>query len=328
MSNLPKISIITPCFNAAKYLEQTILSILDQGYENLEYIIIDGGSTDSTVEIIKKYETQLSHWVSEPDKGQSDAINKGIQVATGDIFNWINADDYLLPGTLKLVGEAFKNDTNLEVFCTATDFMKTDGSGYINRATPIDRPVEKLLNSRGLNQMGMYWNLSRIKDLNGVNSSFSYSMDLDLWKRYLLVFGKNKVTTTTKVTAVFRLHEESKTGEFMGVNATVFDKENNAALLQYANLAGKNYHKGVRILYQDFDEKLALQKPKSNLPVLNIKKWFTDWFFTTATRYFYHNEFKKANSLLKLIDVNHLPSEHRKNYYSFRRWSNLRRYFS
>ena len=103
MNKLPKISIITPCFNAAQYIEQTILSIVNQEYDNLEYIIIDGGSSDGTVDIIKKYQDKITYWISEPDKGQSDAINKGIAIATGEVFNWVNGDDYLENDTLKLV---------------------------------------------------------------------------------------------------------------------------------------------------------------------------------------------------------------------------------
>ena len=98
-----KISIITPSFNQGKYLEQTILSVLDQKYPNLEYIIIDGGSNDNSVEIIKKYEHRLKYWVSEKDNGQANAINKGLSHCTGEIICWLNSDDYYLPDTLKKI---------------------------------------------------------------------------------------------------------------------------------------------------------------------------------------------------------------------------------
>jgi glycosyltransferase involved in cell wall biosynthesis len=95
MTQLPKISILTPSYNQGQYIEQTIQSILSQNYPNLEYIVIDGGSTDNTVEILKKYDQHITYWVSEKDRGQSHAINKGIEKCTGVLFNWLNSDDYL-----------------------------------------------------------------------------------------------------------------------------------------------------------------------------------------------------------------------------------------
>ena len=105
----PKISIVTPVFNQVRYIEETIKSILDQGYPNLEYIIIDGGSTDGTVDIIKKYESQLAYWVSEPDHGLYDALQKGFDHSTGDIMAWLNADDLYVNGCLKNVANVFEN---------------------------------------------------------------------------------------------------------------------------------------------------------------------------------------------------------------------------
>jgi glycosyltransferase involved in cell wall biosynthesis len=187
MPPLPKISIITPCYNAARHIEETIRSILEQGYENLEYIIIDGGSTEGTTDIIKKYESHLAYWVSEPDRGQSDAINKGIARATGEVFNWINADDYLEKGALHLVASEFQK-RNVDILCTNTMLFNEKGNIRINGEDRMNLDWFNLVNSTGLNQMGMYWSLSCIKELQGVNPDFHYSMDLDLFKRYLLTY--------------------------------------------------------------------------------------------------------------------------------------------
>ena len=103
-----KFSIITPSFNQGSFLEQTIDSVLSQGVD-VEYFIIDGGSNDNSIEVIKKYQKHLAYWISEPDRGQSNAINKGLKRATGDIANWLNSDDYLQPNALKIIGEYFSN---------------------------------------------------------------------------------------------------------------------------------------------------------------------------------------------------------------------------
>jgi glycosyltransferase involved in cell wall biosynthesis len=101
----PKISIVTPSYNQGKYIEETIRSVIMQGYPNLEYIVIDGGSTDNTVEIIKKYQNNISYWVSEKDKGQTHAINKGFEKATGDIVAYLNSDDVYMPYSFSVVAD-------------------------------------------------------------------------------------------------------------------------------------------------------------------------------------------------------------------------------
>lgn len=114
--NLPRISVVTPSFNQAGFLERTILSVLNQEYPNLEYIVIDGGSRDGSVDIIRKYERFLSTWISETDEGQSDAINKGFRMATGDLVAWQNSDDIYLPGALRKVGEAYREAPGFDVY--------------------------------------------------------------------------------------------------------------------------------------------------------------------------------------------------------------------
>src|SRR5882757_8097497 len=112
--SFPKISVVTPSFNQGNFLEETILSVLDQQYPNLEYIIIDGGSTDNSVEIIKKYEKQLAYWVSESDDGMYYALQKGMSKTTGDIMTWINSDDLLSPKSLFWVADLFERYLRIE----------------------------------------------------------------------------------------------------------------------------------------------------------------------------------------------------------------------
>lgn len=123
----PKISIVTPVYNQVQYLEQTILSIINQGYPNLEYIIIDGGSTDGTVDVIKKYESHLAYWVSEPDKGMYHAIQKGFEHSTGEIMCWLNSDDVFFDKCLFAVADIFMHHSEIEWFSARSASIDADG---------------------------------------------------------------------------------------------------------------------------------------------------------------------------------------------------------
>ena len=152
MTAQARISIVTPSFNQGKYLEQTIDSILSQNYANLDYIIIDGGSSDNSVEIIRKYEKYLSFWVSEKDKGQSDAH--------GDIFNWINSDDWLREGTLKHIAEAFENPQTL---LFAGNIVHVRGQEITPMAgTRVFNNPAKTIGFAAVNQPAIKWTFSKV----------------------------------------------------------------------------------------------------------------------------------------------------------------------
>lgn len=321
-----KISIITPCFNAVEYIEQTILSIVNQDYDNIEYIIIDGGSTDGTVDIIKKYEDKISYWVSEPDNGQSDAINKGIAVATGDVFNWINADDFLEEGILKVIALEFQN-YSINVLCSQTNLIKQNGDFIrISDATHSDWSFQRLMLYQGLNQQGMYWKMDVMKNLNGVNSNFNYSMDLDLWKRYLLTYGLIDVKKIDAITANFRLLASSKTGADFEVNFHLFEEENNAALQMYAKLIDEKYVKVLQFLFPNFKKELVEKKVHSKISETLSADWLKVMSYEKAKRFFYANDFKNTYSLIKLMPIEDYSGEELKNLKSFKRWSNYKRF--
>jgi glycosyltransferase involved in cell wall biosynthesis len=211
MCLLPKISIITPSYNQGRYIEQTILSIIHQGYPNYELIIIDGGSTDNTIEVIKKYESKIAYWVSEKDEGQADAINKGLSKATGEIFNWINSDDLLEPGALQIVGEYFLNDPEKNVLCGFTHcFNDEDGStSHTYRMGIKGTATDTMLNIK-MNQPGTFYRTDIVRAFNGVNTSLRYVFDDELWLRFLAKYGIKTIGTTDKLLAQFRLHKNSK----------------------------------------------------------------------------------------------------------------------
>jgi glycosyltransferase involved in cell wall biosynthesis len=210
----PKISIITPSYNQGKFLEETIRSVLLQGYPNLEYIIMDGGSTDNSAEIIGRYEPWLTYWVSEPDRGQSHAINKGFARGTGDILAWLNSDDIYLPGTLITVGKTVKRileadqrwDGWILGGCLYEDLVRME----TKEISPVLPPEDKvrLLGWRCPQRSG-FWTKACWKEVGGLSEDLHFVFDTEFFLR--LVFSGYKPQVLPEVFAVGRLHESCKT---------------------------------------------------------------------------------------------------------------------
>lgn len=221
---LPTITVVTPSFNQGQYLEQTILSVLSQNYPHLEYIVIDGGSTDNSVEIIKRFEKQISYWISEPDKGQSNAINKGFRNATGDIVCWLNSDDLLMPGTLRKVGQAFSEDPSLEVVTGYT--VRTDAQLRILFNHYVPKPCSWLARQGILyTTQASFWKQKLLERVGYLDESLHWIMDLDLWMKCHLARVKSR--HLRDIFFVWRLHEMCKTvcrGEILQEHARLMER--------------------------------------------------------------------------------------------------------
>lgn len=210
----PRISIVTPSYNQAEYLEETIRSVLLQGYPNLEYIIIDGGSSDGSVEIIRKYEPWLSYWVSEKDKGQPDALNKGMRRVTGDIVAYINSDDWYKPNAFRTVAGVMKSG-KVDFLVGAVDVHTHDGV-FQRRFEPFFQSLTALVGEpKGLHQPGIFWTRSKMEQVRLDSSGaifkpeLHYAFDHDFFVR-LIAAGCTPVMADCALSN-FRLHPSSKT---------------------------------------------------------------------------------------------------------------------
>lgn len=202
----PKISIITPSYNQGKFIEETILSVINQNYPNLEYIIIDGGSTDNSIEIIKRYKEKIHYWVSEKDMGQSDAINKGFKIATGEIITWLNSDDILSKNSLINIAAIFQ-DMPEDVGLTYGGVVLF-GMNKTEIAYGYNQPsIERFLAGMAFPQPGTFFKKKFLDQIGLLNINYHYGMDYDLFSRMCLVC---KFYKTENIFASYRLHTKGK----------------------------------------------------------------------------------------------------------------------
>lgn len=234
-----KISVVTVCFNHARFIRDCLRSVLEQGYPDLEYIVIDGGSTDGSREIIEEYADRLHYWVSEPDGGQTDAIAKGFAHATGDVMCWINSDDQLEPGSLQAVADFFRHHPKADVVTGDHIKMREDG-------TPIklhrDLPFNRFLWFRTYNyaaQTSTFWKRSLYEKVGGMDRQFNVGMDTDLFARFA---EEARWYKTRGIWSRFRLHKDQKTQTLLARMA----EENDLLMTRHCGIRSAVSHQAQR----------------------------------------------------------------------------------
>jgi glycosyltransferase involved in cell wall biosynthesis len=207
----PRVSVVTPSFNQGQFIEQTIRSVLLQGYPNLEYIIIDGGSTDESVEVIRKYERHFAHWESERDRGQSHAINKGFARATGDVMCWLNSDDFFLPGTLYAVALQYLQEPF--DFLYGGCLLRFEGGGpydyTVRMPQTLRRTTEDLSVFDYIDQPSSFYSRRAWEHAGPVDESLTYTFD---WDFFIRVSREFPLRCTEGVYSAYRHHAAHKTG--------------------------------------------------------------------------------------------------------------------
>ncbi|MFP4107347.1 MAG: glycosyltransferase family 2 protein [Phycisphaerae bacterium] len=204
---------MTPSYNQGRFIEETIRSVLLQGYPNLEYIVIDGGSTDCTLEVLETYTDWIDFWVSEPDEGQSNAINKGMQRATGRIGAWLNSDDLYPPGALHAVGQYFLRHPDCRWLGGAARFEYEDDrpdrqspAGLVSPDALIEfwRLGEP---GRAMKQPSHFWEMSLWREVDGLDESLHLAMDHDLWLKFQ---ERTEYHTLPDLLSIARIHDDMK----------------------------------------------------------------------------------------------------------------------
>ena len=200
------VSIITPSFNQSAYLEQTMKSVLDQDFPNIEYIVMDGGSTDSSVDIIQRHAARLAFWTSERDRGQADAINNGIAHAHGEILAWLNSDDYYLSGTISAAVEIFEQ--NPDMVLIYGDMLAVNEHGEtINTLKYQQLTLEDLLCFQIIGQPSVFFRREAFEKSGGLDTTFHFLLDHQLW---IKIAAQGKILHVDQTWSAARYHAEAK----------------------------------------------------------------------------------------------------------------------
>lgn len=271
----PKVSVVTPSFNQGNFIEQTILSVLNQDYSNIEYIVIDGGSKDSTVDVIKKYERKIKYWISEKDNGQTDAINKGLKLATGDILCYLNSDDLLLPGAISFVVDLFQERPEVDIIYGCTKMVDQNRNILLERH---DNDFDFSMLLYGINyiqQPSTFWKLRVTQAIGYFDESLHYNMDYEYWLR--AAYNKNRFKYVDVFLSEYRLHLSSKSV----MNSKDIYKERRLIRRKYSKIPFYNYLDGLffPILNGVFRIKRQVVKILKHGHVELVPGKFLYWYF-------------------------------------------------
>jgi hypothetical protein len=252
----PKISLVTAVFNSAKYLEETIRSVLNQNYRNLEYVIIDGGSTDGTLDIIRKYESHLAYWVSEPDRGMYDALNKGFARTTGDVMGWINASDALHVGGLRIVGSVFAQFPEVEWITGRPTILNAEGMTVAVLSLKRWSRFRFLAGAnRYIQQESTMWRRSLWeRSGNHIDDSWGIPSDFGLWVQF---FRYAPLYTVDALIGGYRLHDDAQGWQDLEASHRIHDRIIEAEL---SSLTGHERLRQFRALSAAMQRNPALAK--------------------------------------------------------------------
>jgi glycosyltransferase involved in cell wall biosynthesis len=298
----PKITLITPSFNQGKFLEQTISSVLDQKYPDLEYIIMDGGSADQSIEIIKKYASGISFWASEKDNGQAHAINKGLRMATGDVVSWINSDDYLEKNSLFTIAENFKKK---EVNCVIGKIAYFNSGGELWRSeNVVKKPDEKTLGSGVVPQPAMYFSKACYDKIGLLNESLHFCFDSEWYMRYLIHYGTGQILEIPDLLVHFRFHQDSKTMN----NSIQFQEERCSICYSIAQQTGNIDLINLLPSLNKIDTSYHFEIPEKKTG-LSIEKAMNYLVLLLGNEYYAQNEKQKAARCFEVVKESLLEKE-------------------
>jgi glycosyltransferase involved in cell wall biosynthesis len=285
MMPTPTISIVTPSFNQAAFIEETLTSVLSQNYKNLQYIVIDGSSTDGSIDIINRYRSRLHYFVSEPDSGHGNALNKGFRRSTGEIMAWLNSDDKYLPWTLQTVADIFNQHPDVN-WITGTQAWWNDRGAMLGTDN-VYRDVRDFLtgNFRWIQQESVFWRRSLwIKAGGFINEDYRLMVDGELWTRFFL---HDSLWHATCVLSGYRLHR--------GNRARMFDDDCEAEMSRAISAMRRHLAKSARagskgrsypLLTYDHDQSLWVKRYRRRRFALNahIRRMLPAKLRRSATR--------------------------------------------